>query len=106
MEVIPGRARNSLVYVFQGYTYHRDRRAGGDVYRCSSRSSTHCPGASCIGYDGTVTVFAYHTHPPEQSVVEKAALKQQMLLMCRETQLSLREIFDTVCLRFVTIIQI
>lgn len=98
MEEIKGKSRNSTVYVYEGYTYHIDKRLQG-TYRCSTRRSTGCRGLALISEDDKVTVNSLHDHPPNDVVMRILKLKRNMHRLCQESTEPIKKIFDDVCER-------
>ena len=70
MEEIKGKARNSFVYIYEGYVYNIDKRIR-DTYRCAIRRTTGCRGLATVNNDGTVTVNTLHDHPPNYTKIQK-----------------------------------
>lgn len=100
MEEIKGKSKNSTVYVYEGYTYHIDKRLLG-TYRCSTRRTTGCRGLALISENGEVTVKFLHDHPPNDIVMRTLILKREMCRLCQESVEPIKKIFDDVCERFV-----
>lgn len=97
MEVLPGRKKETLIYVYDDYLYYLDNRYD-NVFRCSSRRTTKCPG-SVIQDNNGVTVLKEHSHPKSPFIKLQIEMKEEMLRLSRETHNGLKEIFDSVCRR-------
>lgn len=98
MQQLPGKHAGTSVFVYDGYTYHMDKRSEG-LYRCSSRRSLECYAKLLRNPDGTYTLKSQHNHSANDMVLQEFQMKQEMLQMCRETVMKPKEIFDTVCRR-------
>lgn len=97
MEKIKGKSENSIIYIYEGYTYNIDKRLQ-DTYRCSTRRTTGCCGLAKIGED-KVTINPSHNHAPDNLRIQKYVLKQEMLRLSRETLQPPKDIFDDVSRR-------
>ncbi|GAB1869823.1 FLYWCH-type domain-containing protein [Camponotus japonicus] len=97
MEKIKGKSENSIIYIYEGYTYNIDKRLQ-DTYRCSTRRTTGCRGLAKIGED-KVTINPSHNHAPDNLRIQKYVLKQEMLRLSRETLQPPKDIFDDVSRR-------
>jgi hypothetical protein len=95
MEKIKGKARNSFVYIYEGYVYNIDKRIR-DTYRCATRRTTRCRGLAVVNENGKVTVNTLHDHPPNHIRMQKYALEQEMLLLSRVSSQTPKDIFDDV----------
>lgn len=100
MEEIQGKSRNSIVYFYESYTYHIDKRIQ-DTYRCSNRRSHGCRGLALVNEDGTVTIASVHDHPPNNMAARISKLRQEMYRLCEESVQPFKKIFDDVCERLV-----
>ncbi|XP_071631735.1 uncharacterized protein [Temnothorax longispinosus] len=98
MEAIKGKHKDSTVYIYEGYTYHIDKRLEG-TYRCSTRRNTSCQGLAIVSEDGQVTVTSLHDHPPNDMVARTSKLKQEIYRLCQESIQPIKKIFDDVCER-------
>lgn len=96
MDEICGKQPGTTVYVYNNYTYNQDCR-NKKILRCSTRRSSKCSGTISIDNDGEIHLIQDHNHIETQDKVNQFIMKQEMLKLCRETQLSLKEIFDSVC---------
>ncbi|XP_018373570.1 PREDICTED: uncharacterized protein LOC108767927 isoform X2 [Trachymyrmex cornetzi] len=94
MEIIPGKRKDSLLYVYQGYTYNLDKRYT-HIFRCAKRRITLCSGI-LIKKNETFLVQREHNHPSDPNTVHVFNLKKQMIEMCKETTATNKDIFDTV----------
>lgn len=56
MEEIKSKLKNSIIYIYEGYTYHVDKRLES-TYRCSNRRNTGCQGLALVNDDGKVIVY-------------------------------------------------
>lgn len=96
MEEINGKQPGTTVYVYNDYTYNKDSR-NKNILRCSTRRSSKCPGTIYIDKDSKIHFIHGHNHIETEEKVIQFIMKQEMLNLCRETQLPLKEIFDSVC---------
>ncbi|KYM96124.1 hypothetical protein ALC62_13175 [Cyphomyrmex costatus] len=94
MEVIPGKRRNSFIYVYEGFTYNIDKRYI-HVYRCAKRRSLLCRGMLMV-QNGKFILGNRHNHPNEPHVIDIFNLKKEMVQMSKETTATSKEIFDTI----------
>lgn len=96
MQVCPGKRPNTCVYLHKDYAYNKDSR-NNYIYRCSARRSNNCHGAVAIEDDGTVKVIRDHNHPASHLLMTQRQMTEEMIKLCRETMLPLKDIFDSVC---------
>lgn len=96
MEEINGKKSGTIIYVYDDYTYNKDSR-NANILRCNTRRSSNCFGALKVDKDGKVHLVQDHTHVPIKWKVRHSIMKQEMLQLCRDTSLPLKEIFDSVC---------
>lgn len=96
MDEIPGKHPGTTVYVYNDYTYNKDSR-NNHILRCSTRRSSRCPGTIIIDKNGEIRLNKEHNHTKTQWKIEQSAMISEMLKLCRETSLPLKEIFDSVC---------
>lgn len=102
MEEITGKRGNTSQWIHDGYEYHIDT-THPNIFRCSTRSRTGCLGVVRVDVDGLIRVCeARNGHQPNPTILEEARMRREMLQMAAETNISLKEIFDTVCRRFVS----
>ncbi|XP_071653723.1 uncharacterized protein [Temnothorax longispinosus] len=94
MEIIPGKRKDSYLHVYEGCTYHTDKRYTY-IYRCTKRNTTACRGL-LIKENEKFILESNHNHPNEPYVFDVLNLKNEMIRMCKETALPNKEIFDTV----------
>lgn len=94
MEIIPGKRKNSYLYVYEGYTYNIDNRYPY-IYRCAQRRIAACKGV-LIKESENFILESSHNHPSEPYVCDILNLKSEMIRMCKETTATNKEIFDTV----------
>ncbi|XP_071575450.1 uncharacterized protein [Temnothorax nylanderi] len=99
MEEICGKKPGSIIYVYDDYTYNKDSR-NTNILRCNTRRSTKCPGTLKIDKDGKIHIVQDHNHLKVQWKAKQFAMKQEMLQLCRDTSLPLKEIFDSVCRKY------
>lgn len=100
MEEFPGKRTNSRIYVFSGYTYHKDKRCEY-IYRCTKRRNFKCRGR--LQQEGEIyTLMAEHDHPPKATSSEILKMKKEMKEMCKQRDISSKEIFDRVSRRYPT----
>ena len=100
MEEIEGKSKHSIIYIYEGYTYHIDKRLQG-TYRCSTRRNSGCQGLALVSEDGEVTVNSLHDHPPNDMMARTLKLKREMYRLCQESIQPIKKIFDDVCERLV-----
>jgi len=96
MEKICGKRPGTIIYVHNDFTYNKDSR-NLNILQCNTRRSSKCPGTLKIDKDGKVHLLQNHTHIQIKWKVKQSIMKQEMLQLCRDTSLSLKEIFDNVC---------
>ncbi|XP_029678513.1 uncharacterized protein LOC115244734 [Formica exsecta] len=95
MEIISGKRKGSYLYVYEGCTYNIDKRYNY-IYRYAKRRITACKGL-LIKENEKFIVDCTHNHPSELYISDILNLKKEMLQMCKETTITNKEIFDTVC---------
>ena len=100
MEEILGKKPGTKVFVYNNYTYNKDSR-NPNILRCSTRRSSKCSGTLKVDENGKISLIQDHTHIPIKWKVKQFLMKQEMLKLCRDTSLSLKEIFDCVCRKYV-----
>lgn len=98
MQEVPGKREGSILYLFEGYTYHADKRYE-QTFRCSTRRKTPCPAVLRKCKDQFVLEPA-HTHKGDPIALKIIVTKQSMLELSRDTQLPPKEIFDTLCRKY------
>lgn len=96
MEEISGKKSDTIIYIYEDYTYNKDSR-NMNILRCNTRRSSKCPGTVKIDKDGKIHLVQVHNHSKEPLKLLQFTMKQQMLQQCRDTSLPLKEIFDSVC---------
>ncbi|EGI62553.1 hypothetical protein G5I_09119 [Acromyrmex echinatior] len=94
MEVIPGKRRNSFIYVYEGYKYNIDKRYT-HVYRCARRRSHLCRGVLMVQNE-KFTLGNTHNHPSEPHVIDIFKLKREMIQMSKHTTATSKEIYNTI----------
>jgi len=94
MEIIPGKRKNSYLYVYEGYTYNIDNRYTY-TYRCTKRRTTACKGVLVKERESFI-LQSNHNHPSNARILDILNLKSETTQMCKETTTSNKEIFDTV----------
>jgi len=92
METVSGKHVGTIIFVYEGYTYHMDNRCKG-IYRCSSRRSLNCYAVLLRNPDETYIVKSPHNHSANDTILQQIEMKQEMLRMCRETLMKPKEIF-------------
>lgn len=95
MEEIYGKKPGTILYVYDDYTYKDSRNS--NILRYNTRRSSKCPGTLKIEKDGKIHLVQDHTHISIKWKIRHSIMKQEMLQLCRDTCLPLKEIFDTVC---------
>ncbi|XP_071568435.1 uncharacterized protein [Temnothorax nylanderi] len=98
MEEICGKQPGTTLYVYDDYSYNKDSR-NQNILRCSTRRSSKCPGAINLEND-QIRLVHDHNHTKTQWKIVQSTMKQEMLKLCRETSLSLKDIFDNVCRQY------
>jgi len=96
MEVLPGRQKNTNIYLYDN-AYHIDTRYD-NVFRCSGRRTYKCRGSVLLMDNNNVHVLRQH-NPKSTFLKEQMKMKQEMLRLSRDTYLGFKEIFDSVCRR-------
>lgn len=96
MNKIPGKQPGTTVYVYNDYTYNKDSR-NNYILRCSTRRSSRCPGTIIIDKNGEIHLNQEHNHTKTQWKIQHSVMILEMIQLCRETTLPLKEIFDNVC---------
>ncbi|KYN13663.1 PREDICTED: uncharacterized protein LOC108766451 [Trachymyrmex cornetzi] len=94
MEIIPGKRKDSFIYVYEGYKYNIDKRYT-HVYRCARRRSHLCSGVLMIQNE-KFTLGNMHNHPSEPHVIDVFKLKREMIQMSKYTTATSKEIYDTI----------
>lgn len=94
MEIIPGKRKNSYLYVYEGYTYNMDNRYSY-IYRCAKRRTIECKGVLFKERENFILENS-HNHPSEPHIGDILNLKKEMIQMCKETTTTNKEIFDIV----------
>lgn len=94
MEVIPGKRRDSFIYVYEGYKYNIDKRYT-HVYRCARRRSHLCRGVLMVQNE-KFTLANTHNHPSEPHVIDVFKLKREMIQMSKHTTATFKEIYNTI----------
>lgn len=77
------------------YTYNKDSR-NTNILRCNTRRSSKCPSTLKVDKNSKVHVVQDHNHKVQWKT-KQFVMKQEMLQLCRDTTLPLKEIFDNVC---------
>lgn len=96
MEEILGKQPGTTSYVYKNYTYNKDSR-NKNILRCSTRRSSKCPGTVYIDKHDKIHIMHDHNHVETQEKIKQYTMKQEMLKLCRETNLPSKELFDNVC---------
>lgn len=96
MEKMCGRKPGTTIYVYDDYTYNKDSR-NSNIFRCNTRRSSNCSGTLKIDTNGKIHVIQDHTHIRSKWKVKQSVMKEEMLQLCRDTSLPLKEIFDNIC---------
>jgi hypothetical protein len=96
MEEINGKKPGTIIYVYDDYIYNKDSR-NPKILRCNTRRSSKCPGTLKVDEDGKIHLVQDHNHIQIKWKVRQFIMKQEMLQLCRDSSLSLKEIFDSVC---------
>ncbi|KYN18196.1 hypothetical protein ALC57_09498 [Trachymyrmex cornetzi] len=96
MEEICGRKPNTKLYFYDGYTYYKDSR-NTNILRCNTRRSSLCSGILKVHNNGQIHLVQDHNHIKMPCKAKQVIMRQEMLQLCRNSSLSLKEIFDTVC---------
>nr|XP_012231364.1 PREDICTED: uncharacterized protein LOC105677363 [Linepithema humile] len=101
MNKIPGKQPGTTVYVYNDYTYNKDSR-NNHILRCSTRRSSRCPGTIIIDKNGEIHLNQEHNHTNNKTQwkIQQSAMILEMLQLCRETTLPLKEIFDSICRKY------
>lgn len=95
MEIFEGKQNGSILYVYHNYTYCKDNRYD-HIYRCTKRKSERCSGI--IEKKGECYNLKHrHNHSEERYIIEIYKMEKEMIRLCKETTLSFKVIFDTVC---------
>lgn len=98
MEVLPGRQKNTKIYLYDDYLYHRDSRYD-NIFRCSGRRTYKCRGSVMLLDNNNVHVLQEHKHPKSKCLKEQMEMKEEILRLSRDTYFGFKEIFDSVCRR-------
>lgn len=71
----------------------------------TSFDATHEGQQNVPGYivfqDNIVNILKEHNHPKSQFIKAQIKMKEEMLRLSRETNTGLKEIFDTICRRYI-----
>ena len=96
MEEINGKRPGTIIYVYDDYTYNKNSR-NPNILRCNTRRSSKCSGTLKVDVNGKIHLVQDHTHIQIKWKVRQSIMKQEMLQLCRDSSLSLKKIFDSVC---------
>lgn len=96
MNEICGKKPGTIIYVYDNYTYNKDCR-NTNILRYNTRRTSKCPGTLKVDENGEMKLIQDHNHVKVQWKVEQSYMKKEMLQLCRDTSLPLKEIFDSVC---------
>lgn len=96
MEIVNGKKEGTIKYIYEGYTYHLDKR--NNVLRCANRKLTKCT-ACLIKNNDNFIIKHSHNHYHNPQLIDIIKLKEDMKDMSKETDLKPKEIFDFVCRR-------
>ncbi|KYN02586.1 hypothetical protein ALC62_06586 [Cyphomyrmex costatus] len=99
MEEVCGRKPSTKLYFYYGYTYYKDSR-NTNILRCNTRRSTQCSGTLKVHENGKIHLVQDHNHIKMPCKAKQVIMKQEMLQLCRNSSLSLKEIFDIVCRKY------
>ncbi|XP_011706466.1 PREDICTED: uncharacterized protein LOC105461653, partial [Wasmannia auropunctata] len=97
MEVLPGKQKDTVIYIYDGYVYYADSRYD-NIFRCNTRRTTRCRGSAML-QDNNVQVLQEHNHQKTPFIKLQIEMKDEMLRLSRETCIGFKEIFDSVCRR-------
>lgn len=96
MEIVKGKREGTIKYIYEGYTYHLDKR--NNIFRCANRKLTKCIACLIKNNDNFIIKHSHnHDHNPQLTDIIK--LKEDMKDMSKESGLRPKEIFDFVCRR-------
>jgi len=96
MEIIRGKREGTMKYIYEGYTYHLDKRC--NTFRCANRKLINCNACLIKKNDNFILKYSHnHEHNPWLTDIIK--MKSDMIDMSKETGLRPKEIFDFVCRR-------
>ncbi|XP_070519757.1 uncharacterized protein [Cardiocondyla obscurior] len=99
MEEICGKKPGTKIYVYRGYAYNKDSR-NSSILRCNTRRSSKCSGTLKVNEDGQICLVQEHIHAPIKYRTTRNIMIQEMLQQCRDTSLSLKDIFDNICRKY------
>lgn len=102
MEMFRGKKEGTQIYMYDDYLYSIDSRYD-NVFRCNTRRTTKCPGSCIVHNNNNVEVVREHNHPKTPFMKEQYEMKEEILQLCRETNMALKNIFDSVCRRYICI---
>lgn len=98
MEVLPGRKKDTHIYIYDDYVYHSDNRYD-NVFRCNKRRIMKCRGSVMLLDNNNVHVLQEHNHPKSKCVEAQIKMKEEILKLSRDTYIGFKDIFDSVCRR-------
>jgi len=98
MKKITGKRNGTTIFVYDGHSYHIDKRCNG-IYRCALRRSLNCYAVLIWNRDETYTLKTPHNHSANETMLQEIEMKQEMLRICRETIIKPKDVFDMVCRR-------
>lgn len=96
MDIIKGKREGTVKYIYEGYTYHLDKR--NNTFRCANRKLGNC-NACLIKNNDNFILKHPHNHEHNPSLADIIKMKNDMIDMSKETGLRPKEIFDFVCRR-------
>ncbi|GAB1867300.1 MULE transposase domain-containing protein [Camponotus japonicus] len=94
MEIVEGKREGTIKYIYEGYTYHLDKR--NNIFRCANRKLTKCT-ACLVKNNDNFIIKRSHNHDHDSHLSDIIKLKEDMKDMSKETSLRPKEIFDFVC---------
>lgn len=101
----PGERSTTKKYFYRGYWYHKEVRAQAglffQIYRCATRTVVRCPGMLRSNTVTHVIEEVSHNHGSNTLALLVHRLKLALKNEAREARgpISLRRIFDSVCMR-------
>lgn len=96
MEEVEGKQAGSMLHIFDGYLYYRDRRFAGQTFRCTLRQPGGCSGRVIIGENDDLVLVVNHNHPRDWDLADMYRAKTRMIRLSKSTNDPLKEIFDQV----------
>lgn len=97
MEEVEGKQNQSVLFLHNGFIYHKDKRYRGMTFRCKDRQTAGCKGQALNTAGREIVMIAAHNHGPDHDAATLYGVKSQLLDLAKTSHGSLREVFNDVC---------